>query len=380
MTQNYDAYLLVVTPEADYGVIPTGTAASRLLVNSLLCGELQWSPLENTVVSREEQRFHPGAQRLITTTQVARLVFRVWLYPTEYTITAPTYTPPATPPNATITTVDAPRIAPLLAACGCTTTAEAQVDNLGDGTFKGARYTIQPRSDLSTTPSVTIEFYQGGLLQTIKGARGNFSIRAQAGQLVALYFEMTGQYVAPTKVTPNTTGIVTMPGSPLPFNAETTALGALVGDDALGRAGVRIDSFDFNLGNQINVVDRVGGLDNIITINDRAASGTITIEADPDGVIADVGNISSQTEVPIEWALANQSTVVTRGVSMSGDGTREGTAGVLGNGQQVNFAAPLCAAQRLTPVRGQEGALLTQIQFVSFASATGDKDFGLVWT
>ena len=100
-----------------------------------------------------------------------------------------------------------PDIAEILAACGLAETINAGTDVV---------YQPATPSDLTAAPAATIEIYEAGKKYQMVGARGDFTINAQAGQQTLLQANFRAPWATPTGG--NTPPDVAAPsGSPLVF-------------------------------------------------------------------------------------------------------------------------------------------------------------------
>ena len=119
--------------------------------------------------------------------------------------------------------------------------------------------------------SVTIHYLIDGVRHKVTGCRGNVAITANVGEIPTLDFTFTGIYVAPDDsalVTPTYAN----QDDPLLFKNGNTSSFQL-----LSYAGA-LQSFSFDLGNSTVYRELVGGSKEVL-ITDRAANGSVTIEA-----------------------------------------------------------------------------------------------------
>jgi len=226
--------LILIETESSYGTDPTPTGADAVLVKGL-----EITPQSSDVVSRDLIRPYLGAsQQLLANTRV-ECSFSVELAGSGAAGTAPQY-------------------GKALKACGL---AETVVAN--------TRVTYDPVS--ASFSSVTIHYLIDGVRHKVTGCRGNVAITANVGEIPTLDFTFTGIYVAPDDsalVTPTYAN----QDDPLIFKNGNTSSFAL-----LSYAGA-LQSFSFDLGNSTVYRELVGGTKEVL-ITDRAANGSVTIEA-----------------------------------------------------------------------------------------------------
>jgi hypothetical protein len=165
---------------------------------------------------------------------------------------------------------------PLLQACGfavgATGTVPARVDHI-------------LATDYSALKSVTIYYYDDGVLHKLLGARGSFSVNLNVGERPTYSFRFLGldggvtavsnavptltAFKSPLVVTDTNTGAITM-------GAVTYSAGALAGGTEYVGAG-----FDFDLGNDVQFTDLLGtasAAGQSVDITDRATTGKIRLD------------------------------------------------------------------------------------------------------
>ena len=152
----------------------------------------------------------------------------------------------------------APRYGSALKACG-----------LSETIASGASVTYEPIS--ANFSSVTIHYNVDGVRHVVTGCRGNVALSAEVGSIPTLDFTFTGIYNAPTDVAlPSVT--YGNQATPLIFkNGNTTSFQLLSFAAAL-------QSLSFDIGNSIVYRELVGGTKEVL-LTDRAANGSVTIEA-----------------------------------------------------------------------------------------------------
>ena len=302
--------LILAKTEATYG-----TDSSPAGTDAILVKELEITPIEADVVSRDLIRPYLGnSDQLLANTRVS-ITFQVEL-------------------AGSGTAATAPRFSSLLKACGMaeTTTAAAitgtaQAGAAGsitlaaaasatDDIYNGMIITITggtgsggvgvitdyvgstkvatvQKSTATFTPgasstysiaanvgykpvsasfdSASIYFNNDGVLHVITGARGTFVLNAEVGEIPTIEFTMLGIYNAPTDTAaPATT--YTNQATPLIFKAGNTTAFSI-----LGYSGCLM-SLEFDMANE-TVYRELVGCDKSVIITNRAVEGTCMIEA-----------------------------------------------------------------------------------------------------
>ncbi len=302
--------LILAKTEATYG-----TDSSPAGTDAVLVRELEITPIEADVVSRDLIRPYLGSSdQLLANTRVS-ITFQVEL-------------------AGSGTAATAPRFSSLLKACGMaeTTTAAAitgtaQAGSAGsitlaaassatDDIFNGMIITITggtgsggvgvitdyvgstkvatvQKSTATFTPGVSstysiaanvgykpvsasfdsasIYFNNDGILHVITGARGTFVLNAEVGEIPTIEFTMLGIYNAPTDTAaPATT--YTNQATPLIFKAGSTSAFSI-----LGYSGCLM-SLELDMANE-TVYRELVGCDKSVLITNRAVEGTCMIEA-----------------------------------------------------------------------------------------------------
>ena len=302
--------LILAKTEATYG-----TDSSPAGTDAILVKELEITPIEADVVSRDLIRPYLGnSDQLLANTRVS-ITFQVEL-------------------AGSGTAATAPRFSSLLKACGMaeTTTAAAitgtaQAGSAGsitlaaaasatDDIYNGMIITITggtgsggvgvitdyvgstkvatvQKSTATFTPgasstysiaanvgykpvsasfdSASIYFNNDGVLHVITGARGTFVLNAQVGEIPTIEFTMLGIYNAPTDTAaPATT--YTNQATPLIFKAGSTTAFSI-----LGYSGCLM-SLELDMANE-TVYRELVGCDKSVIITNRAVEGTCMIEA-----------------------------------------------------------------------------------------------------
>ena len=226
--------VILIEAESSYGTDPTPSATDVVLVR-----DLSITPQSSDVVNRDVVRPYLGAsQQLLANTRV-ECTFSVAL-------------------AGSGTRGTAPRYGSALKACGFSETVSS-----------GASVTYEPIS--ASFSSVTIHYNVDGVRHVVTGCRGTVALTAEVGAIPTLDFTFTGIYNAPTDVAlPSVT--YGNQASPLIFkNGNTTSFQLLSFSGAL-------QSLNFDIGNSIVYRELVGGTKEVL-ITDRAANGSLTIEA-----------------------------------------------------------------------------------------------------
>ena len=225
---------ILVKAETVYGTDPVPTGAA----NAVLCKNLQITPIETALASRDLVKPYFGANEQYVAGAYTRVSFDVEMQNGGAAGTAPAY--------------DA-----LLKACGMSSTVVASTS-----------VTYQPIS--STFPSVTIYYNVDGVLHKVRGARGNLEMIVEVGQIPVFRFTMLGLYNAPTDTA---APVVDYNGfkAPLVANSDNSPTWSL-----FSYAGA-LQSLNINFNNSVDYRALIGVED--IQLNDRNITGTAVIEA-----------------------------------------------------------------------------------------------------
>ena len=226
--------LIVIETETTYGTDAAPDGADAVLVR-----DLSITPQSSDVVSRDLIRPYLGAsQQLLANTRV-ECTFSVELAGSGTAGTAPAY-------------------GKALKACGLAETIVASTSVTYDPVSTGFE-------------SVTIHYNIDGVRHQMRGCRGSVSLTANVGEIPTLDFTFTGIYVQPDD-TAILTPTYANQDDPLVFKNDN-----VTGFQLLSYAGA-LQSFSFDLGNTTVYRELVGGSKEIL-ITDRAASGSVSIEA-----------------------------------------------------------------------------------------------------
>lgn len=234
--------------EATYGVDPTPTGAA----NAMLVTNLSITPLNANNVDRDIIRSYLGGSEQLLGTRYVEMGFDVEFVGSGTVAVAPAW-------------------APLVQSCLCTETVTA-----------ATRVDYTPKTTAGAADSVTIYWYDDGVLHKATGARGNLTVSMGVGGIPRLGFKFLGIYNTPTAssnpsttltafmqpqvVTDTNTGDITMGGT---HNA--TAAPAIVGGTAYPSQGIEVD-----FGNTVNFTPLLGG--ETIDTTARGVTGKITLD------------------------------------------------------------------------------------------------------
>lgn len=226
--------LIQVKKESTYGTDSTPAGTDALLVRNL-----EITPIEADVVSRDLIRNYLGNSPQLLANTRASITFQVEL-------------------AGSGTAGTAPRYGAILQACGLSETIVASTS-----------VTYAPVS--SSFSSATIYFNNDGIRHILTGCRGTFTMNAEVGQIPTLDFTMVGIYNAPTDTAlPTTT--YSQQASPLIFRQGNTSAFQF-----FSYAGC-LQSVSFDIGNETVYRELVGCTKEVLITN-RASSGTVMLEA-----------------------------------------------------------------------------------------------------
>ena len=232
--------VILIELESSYSVDPNPTATDAVLVRDLTI-----TPQASDVVSRDLVRPYLGAsEQLLANTRV-ECTFAVELAGSGVVGTPPRYSS-------------------ALKACGLSEAITDESSPTGNDTV-----TYTPLS--ATFPSVTIHYNVDGVRHKVTGARGTVEISAEVGEIPVLNFSMQGIYVAPDDEALPTVSYANQ-ATPLIFKNGNTS-----GFQLLSFSGA-LQSFSFDLGNELVYQELVGGTKQVLLV-DRAANGSVAIEA-----------------------------------------------------------------------------------------------------
>ncbi len=226
--------LILLESESTYGTDPTPTGVDAVLVR-----DLNITPLQSDTVSRDLVRPYLGAsEQLLANTRV-EVTFSVEL-------------------AGSGTAGTAPRYGKALLACGLSETVVASTS-----------VTYAPVS--ASFGSCTIYYNIDGVRHKVTGARGTFVLNGAVGEIPTIDFTFTGIYNAPTDTAlPSAT--YADQATPVVFKEGNTS-----GFQLLSYSGC-LQSVSFDVGNSLIYRELVGCTKQVL-LTDRAATGSVTIEA-----------------------------------------------------------------------------------------------------
>lgn len=219
-----------VTPGTD--PVPTGAA------NAILAANFQATPMEMSYAERNNIRGFFGNFESLPTMRIAKVSFDVEAQGSGTAATPTGY-------------------GPLLTACGALETITTSV-----------AYTPQSPG----IKTATIYWNVDGTLHKLTYARGNCTFKLKANGIPYFSFEFIGLESGITD-TAIPTGTYTAFGTPLVANLTNTTPVTLHAISTLA-----VESFEFNMGNQIEHIVRLGTGNDTVQHTDRKSSGSITFE------------------------------------------------------------------------------------------------------
>lgn len=226
--------------ETTYGTDSTPTGAA----NAILVRNLEVTPLEAEVVSRDLVRPYLGSSDQILASTQVQVSFEVELQGSGTAGTAPAY-------------------APLLRACGMAETISADVSasyKPVSGAFESVSIYVQLQQDVAGNSP----------LHKVTGARGNVEFTLNAKSLPIMRFTFVGVY-NPVTDAAAITATYTAFKTPIAVNRSNTPTFSF-----MGYAGV-MSEFGLNLNNEVTYRNLVGSESVLIT--NRQAGGTAVFEA-----------------------------------------------------------------------------------------------------
>lgn len=232
--------IILAKIETTYGTdaVPTGGA------NAILIRNLDVTPLDADIVSRDLVRPYLGNYDQIIAAQKVRVSFEVELQGSGAAGTAPAY-------------------GPLLRACGMseTVTASTKVEYKPiSSTFESVSIYFQPQDAAAASSP----------LHKITGARGNVELTLNAKALPVMKFSFVGIYNAVTDAT-NLAPTYTPFKTPLAVNKSNTPTFSFFGYSAV------MSEFGMNLNNEVVYRNLINSESVLLT--DRKVAGSCTFEA-----------------------------------------------------------------------------------------------------
>ncbi len=246
MPRNVRNTVLLAKIETTYGTDSSPTGSS----NAMLVTRPSITPLAANNVDRDLVRPYLGGSEQLVGTRSVRCEFSVELAGSGTAGTAPAY-------------------GPLLRACALAETVSA-----------GTRVDYTPITN--SQESVTLYWYDDGVLHKLTGGRGNCKIMLGSGDRPELQFSLEGIFSTPTAATPGSTSfsafvtplVVTDANTgDLTFGGTVASSGApaISGGTAYPSMGLELD-----LGNQVAFTPLLGG--ETVDVTQRALQGAIRLD------------------------------------------------------------------------------------------------------
>lgn len=218
-----------------------GTAETLAAADAILCGDVSVTPLTGDTVDRDIIRSYFGNQQQFNVRQHAQISATVELAGSGEAGTAPQF-------------------GPLLVACGMAETA--------DKTKKTVTYTPVSAGEKTLTLLANID----GVAQTVKGARGTFSLNLAVDQIPTLQFTWIGHYADPADAQPVTADYDGWQ-PPVPASRVNTPTFEL-----MGKSDLSLSELSLDYGAETSFEDPLGGSPEAL-ITDRNSSGNLTLLA-----------------------------------------------------------------------------------------------------
>jgi hypothetical protein len=296
--------------ETTYGVDPTPAAGS----DALLMSNLTISPLEMTLVQRQNIKAYMGNNPNVIAASYSKVSFDIEMAGSGSAGTAPAFDELLRGCALSATTLAAPVTGTATAGSTTSITLGASASAV-DGTYNGltiyitggtgsgqnfvianyvgatkvatltstataaldatsvynipAQVVYKPVS--SNLESVTFYCFVDGLLHKMLGARGSVAMKASAQGIPMFTFTFTGLFAQPSDTTIPAVSL-TLFQQPLAINAVNTA-----GLNVSGYTAAACSDFSFDLANAIAFRSLPGAADNVV-LTDRKPVGSITIE------------------------------------------------------------------------------------------------------
>lgn len=251
--------------EATYGVdpVPTGVA------NAMLVSNLSINPINANNVDRAILRSYLGGSDQLLGTRYVEMGFDVEFVGAGTVAVAPAW-------------------APLVQACLCTETITA--------TF---RVDYTPKTTAGTADTVTIYWYDDGVLHKATGCRGNLQLSMKVGEKPMLSFKFTGIYSTPTAAANPATTLTAFktPQVVTDTNTQDVTLGAthvtttapvFTGGAVYPSLGLELD-----FGNSVNFNAILGG--ETVDITNRSVTGKVTMDLTAAQEVAMIASVEAGT-------------------------------------------------------------------------------------
>lgn len=244
--------VVLAKTEVTYGTDPVPTGAA----NAILVSNLSINPLNANNVDRDLVRAYFGGSEQLVGSAYVEVSMDVEFQHSGTAGTAAAWDP-------------------LLQACGFAAGAVEATP---------ARVEHLLATDYSALKSVTIYYYDDGVLHKLLGARGSFSVNLNVGERPVFSFKflgLDGGVTATANATPTLTGfktplVVTDTNTGALTLGSTYAIGAITGGTEYVAAG-----FDFDLGNDVQFTDLLGTATlagQSVDITNRAMTGKLRVD------------------------------------------------------------------------------------------------------
>ena len=263
MTIRNKLRLLTAKLETNYGVAEALTRVDAILV----AGDLEITPLAGETVSREINYPYFGAAGEIPVNSHQTVGFKVEATGSGVPHTAPAY-------------------GSLLRACGFAETITA--NTAGGGAPSNGFVTYNPIS--ANIESLTIGFNIDGQHYTLTGAVGTVNFTGGANVIPYLEFTFTGLWNAPTTVAQIANPDFTDFALPMVGSNLNTPEFTLFGNSDMG-----LTTYNADIANEIEHREIIGAANQVILI-DRAANGSVTVDAPRVADLDFVSNARNATE------------------------------------------------------------------------------------
>ncbi len=238
MTKRWNRKLILAKQETTPGTKEVLSAADAVLVSAV-----ENTPLAGDTVSRDLLRPYYGASADINVNVHQSIEFTVELAASGTAETAPPW-------------------GRLLAACGLAETITSS------GT-KQVAYTPVSSGEKTLTIGLNID----GVLHTLVGCRGTFTLEFAVNAVPKLAFTFTGHYAAPTDTAAVANPVYSAWKPPvIPSNSATPTF------SLLGKNGLALTALSLDYGNEV-VYREVIGAAPVVEIVNRTPSGQLTIDA-----------------------------------------------------------------------------------------------------
>ncbi|MDO8778102.1 MAG: hypothetical protein Q7K57_57170 [Burkholderiaceae bacterium] len=257
------AILAKIEATAGVDAVPTGAA------NAMLVSNLSINPINANNVDRDILRAYLGGSEQLVGTRYVEMGFDVEFVGSGTVATAPAW-------------------GPLVQACLCTQTITATV-----------RVDYVPKTTADGSDTVTIYWFDDGVLHKATGCRGNLSASLKVGEKPMLSFKFMGLYSTPTAVVNPATTLTSfkVPQVVTDSNSDDVTFGAthvvttapaLVAGTVYPSQGIEID-----FGNSVNFTPLLGG--ETMDITARNVTGKVTLDLTAAQEVAMIASVEAGT-------------------------------------------------------------------------------------